>query len=260
MAGLLYKDFVSVGGEKIVMLFSCLTILYIALRLIFPGTTDAGMFLLSNEDGEMIHMMDAFFMVACGLFLVAECSILNGWIGKIVEGDDKNKIRGYLRALPLGKNDYIASKYVFIGISVYVFLSLSICWNLTANAFCRDGIIADAFTMLYSLLPVIACVILLSAAVEFPLFLTVGKSKALLIKTSIWLTLAYVVVGFLFFADLGWVFAHLNIARIMDWFRNNQFFVALMNILFPVISLLLYYLSYRITCYMVNRHRKHAGE
>ncbi|MGN0346680.1 MAG: ABC-2 transporter permease [Lachnospiraceae bacterium] len=260
MAGLLYKDFVSVGGKKIVMLFSFLTILYIALRLIFPGTTDMELFLLHNEDGEMIHMMDVFFLFACGLFLVAECSILNGWIGKTVEGDDKNKIQGYLCALPLEKNDYIASKYVFIGISVYIFLSLSICWSITANAFCRDGMLADAFTMLASALPVIACIILLSAAVEFPLFLTVGKSKALLIKTAIWLTLAYVVVGLLFFADMGWVFEHLSITRFMDWYKNNQFFVALMNILFPVVSLVLYYFSYRITCFLVIRQRQHTGE
>ena len=253
MAGLLYKDFVSVSGKKIVTILTCLTILFIALRMAFPGTADHAIFLVENEEGEIVNILDTFFVVGFGFLLIAICSILNGWVGKIVEGDDRNKIRGYLRSLPLEKNAYIASKYIFIGIGAYVFLSIAFSWNVAANAFCREGILSEVLSMLNALIPSVLYVVLLSAAIELPLFLTVGKGRAMLIKTAIWLVIAFLAIGFLFFGDLVWIEQHLNISVFLKWYQNHLFAVSLLNILFPVITLLLYYLSYRISCHFADR-------
>lgn len=253
MAGLLYKDFVSVSGKKIVTVLTCLTILFIVLRMVFPGTTEHALFLVENEEGEIVNILDVAFVVVVGCFLLAICSILNGWVGKLVEGDDRNKVRGYLRALPLEKNAYIASKYVFVGISAYVFLSVAISWTITANAFCREGIMSELLAMMNALIPSLLYIVLLSAAIELPLFLTIGKGRAMLIKTAIWLVLAFLVIGFLFFGDLVWIEQHLNIMVFLKWYQNHLFAVSLLNILFPVITLLLYYLSYCITCYFAGR-------
>lgn len=253
MAGLLYKDFVSVSGKKIVTILTCLTILFIALRMVFPGTADHAIFLVENEEGEIVNILDTFFVVGFGFLLIAICSILNGWVGKIVEGDDRNKIRGYLCSLPLEKNAYIASKYIFIGIGAYVFLSIAFSWNVAANAFCREGILSEVLSMLNALIPSVLYVVLLSAAVELPLFLTVGKGRAMLIKTAIWLVIAFLAIGFLLFGDLVWIEQHLNISVFLKWYQNHLFAVSLLNILFPVITLLLYYLSYRISCYFADR-------
>lgn len=254
MAGLLYKDFVSVGGKKVVTILSCLTILFIVLRMVFPGTADSAIFLVINGEGEsIIHLLDICFATVSGVFLVSACGILNGWTGKIVEGDDRNKIRGYLRALPLEKNAYIASKYVFIGIGAYVFLSLALCWNIAANALCREGIMTEMLYMMNALILSFVCITLLSAAIELPLFLTIGKSSAMLIKTAIWMVIAFIVIGFCFFGDMVWFEQHFELLVFLEWYQNHLFAVALLNILFPVITLLLYYLSYRITCYFVNR-------
>lgn len=253
MAGLLYKDFVSVSGKKMVTIFTCLTILFIALRMVFPGTADHAFFLVESEEGEIVNILDTFFVVGFGFLLIAICSILNGWVGKIVEGDDKNKVRGYLSALPLEKNAYIASKYVFIGIGAYVFMSITFSWNIAANAFCREGILTEVLSMLNALIPSVLYVVLLSAAIELPLFLTVGKGRAMLIKTAIWLVIAFLAIGFLFFGDLVWIEQHLNISVFLKWYQNHLFAVSLLNILFPVITLLLYYLSYRISCHFADR-------
>lgn len=254
MAGLLYKDFVSVSGKKIVTIFTCLTILFIVLRLAFPGTADNVLFLVENEEGEIINMVDTFFVVGFGSFLIGVCSILNGWVGKIVEGDDRNKVRGYLRSLPLEKNAYIASKYVFIGISAYVFMSIALSWNITANALCREGILSEVLSMMNALIPSVIYVVLLSAAIELPLFLTMGKGRAMLIKTAIWLVIAFLAIGFLFFGDLVWIEQHLDISIFLKWYQNHLFAVSLLNILFPFITLLLYYVSYRIACHFAGRN------
>lgn len=253
MAGLLYKDFVSIGGKKLVALLSGLTVLFTVLRIAFPGTTDASFFLVENEDGELINILDTFFILGFGVFLIFLCSLLNGWVKKLVEGDEKTKIRGYLQALPLGRQTYIASKYVFLFASAYVFLSIAMCWNIIANAFCRKGVLSDALTMLNALVPSVIYVMLLSAALELPLFLTIGRARAMYIKTAIWLVIAFVLIGFLFFGDLEWISQHVNVFAFVRWYQNHQFAIALVNILFPVITLLLYALSYRITCHFMER-------
>lgn len=253
MAGLLYKDFVSVSGKKMVTILTCLTILFIVLRLVFPGTADHAIFLVESEEGEIINVLDTFFVAGAYLFLVSVCLLLNGWVGKIVEGDDKNKVRGYLRALPLEKNAYIASKYVFIGICAYVFMSIAFSWGVAANALCREGIMSEVLSMLNALVPSVIYVVLLSAAIELPLFLTMGKGRAMLIKTAIWLVIAFGAIGFLFFGDLVWIEQHFNIWVFLNWYQNHLFAVSLLNILFPVITLLLYYLSYRIACHFAGR-------
>ena len=41
MAGLLYKDFVGIKGKITVILFSLATIIFMVVRIIFPGVTDS---------------------------------------------------------------------------------------------------------------------------------------------------------------------------------------------------------------------------
>lgn len=204
MAGLLYKDFVSVSGKKFLGIIIGLTAVFTVLRIAFPGTADSMFFMVGTEEGETVNLFDYLFPGSFAVLLISVFGIINSWVGKIVEGDDKNKIRGYLSALPLEKNTYVASKYIFIGISAYVFMSVAIIWETVANGFCRKGMISDTLSAIGALIPSVMCLVLLSAAIELPMFLTLGKSKAMLIKTAI-------------------------------------------------ITLMLYYLSYRIACYFTGR-------
>ncbi|MGN0161048.1 MAG: ABC-2 transporter permease [Lachnospiraceae bacterium] len=253
MAGLLYKDFVSVSGKKILIIIICLTIAFIGLRMAFPGNLDNALFMAETEEGEMINILDLFFITGLGSFLIFIFSIINGWVGKIVDGDDKNKIRGYLNALPLEKNAYWASKYIFIGITAYVLMSIAMSWDIAANAFCREGMFSDVLSMIGAMIPSVIYIVLLSAAIELPMFLIFGKNKAMLIKIAIIMTLAFFVIGFLLFGDFVWIEQHLNISVLLKWYEDHLFAVSLLNILFPVITLILYYLSYRITCHFAGR-------
>lgn len=256
MAGLLYKDFISVSGKKILTIIICLTIVFIGLRMALPGTADTFLFMAENEDGKMISLVDTIFLACVCFFLIFAFCIINGWVGKVVESDDKNKIRGYLRALPLEKNAYLASKYIFIGIAAYVLMSVTLIWEITANAFCRDGMMTEALSMISAMIPSFIYLALISAAIELPMFLIFGKNKAMLIKIAIILTFAFVVIGFLFFGDLEWVEQHFNLFELLRWYQNHLFAISLLNIMFPVITLVLYYLSYRITCRFAGRKTK----
>lgn len=256
MGGLLYKDFVSVNRIKKVKLtwiLTALTALFIVLRMAFPGTSDIEYFLAENENGEIVNILDTFFFIAMGLFIVGTLGLINGWTAKITEADDKNKIREYICALPLEKNAYIASKYLFIAISTYVFISVSYIWNIACLAFCRKGMMTDMVQLVGGFIVVFACIALLLAAIELPLFILFGKEKAMLIKAAFLMLIAFAFLGFLLFSDLAWFGEHFDITVFVKWYETYKIETAVTILLSPVLILTLYYGSYRLTCHFAEQ-------
>lgn len=253
MGGLLYKDFVSINGKKLVWILIMGTVLFFGLRAAFPGTMNQEAFLTMTEDGQEMNLLDYLFFSIFACCIIGILGLMNGWVAKIVDGDTKNKIRGYISSLPLEKNAYIASKYLFIAISAYVFLSFEMMWGVICNAFCREGVSSELMAAICSFIPPLICLVLLSAAIELPLFILLGVQKAKLVKIAVVMGIGFVVVGFLFFGDLNWLSENLSILVFMKWYETHTFEVAFLTILSPVITLALYYVSYRITCFFSNR-------
>lgn len=256
MGGLLYKDFVSVNRinkVKLTWILAALTILYIGLRIAFPGTADMEMFLAETEEGEIVNIIDTFFFIALGLFIVGTLEIMNGWVARLVETDDKNKIRGYISALPLDKNAYIASKYIFMAVSTYVFMSIYYIWCISCLAFCREGIMTDIVGIMGSMIPVFASFILLLAAIELPLFILLGKEKAMLIKVAFIMLIAFAIIGFVLFGDLLWFEEHIDIIAFSKWYKAHLIESTLAVMMSPALVLAFYYGSYRITCHFANK-------
>lgn len=259
MGGLLYKDFISVNRinkVKLTWILAALTILYIGLRIAFPGTADIEMFLVKSEEGEIVNLIDTFFFTALGLFIFATLTLMNDWAAKLVETDDKNKIRGYISALPLDKNAYIASKYIFMAVSAYVFMSIYYIWYISCLAFCREGIMADNVQLLGGLIPEFVSLTLIIAAIELPLFILLGKERAMLIKTAFIMLIAFVFIGFMLFGDLMWIEEHIDIAALAKWYEAHIMEVAVVVLLSPVFVLAFYYGSYRITCHFAGKGDK----
>lgn len=260
MGGLLYKDFVSVNRInklKLTWLLTGLTILFIGLRIVFPGTADMETFLAENEEGEIVNLIDVFFFMALGLFIVSTLALMNGWVAKLVETDDKNKIRGYISALPLEKNAYIASKYIFMAVSAYVFMSIYYIWSISCLAFCREGIIADNVEIIGGfIIPIFTSFALLLTAIELPLFILFGKEKAMLIKVAFIMLIAFAFIGFVLFGDLLWIEQHINIIAFAKWYEAHMMEAALAVMLSPVLVLAFYYGSYRITCHFAAKEDK----
>ncbi len=256
MGGLLYKDFVSVNRihkVKLTWLLTGLTILFIGLRIALPGTADMEAFLAENEDGEIVNLLDTFFYMTLGLFIVGTLELMNGWVAKLVEMDDKNKIRGYISALPLEKNAYIASKYIFMAISAYVFMSIYYIWSISCLAFCREGIMTNMVEIIGGFIPVFTSFGLFLTAIELPLFILFGKEKAMLIKVAFFMLIAFAIIGFVLFGDLLWIEQHLDFAALMKWCEKYKMEVALTVMLSPIFVLAFYYGSYRITCHFAAK-------
>ena len=55
------------------------------------------------------------------------------------------------------------------------------------------------------------------------------------------------------FGDFTWLSAHFNIDSIMNFINTHQMVVVLIQGLSPVITIALYYGSYRVTCHFAGR-------
>lgn len=253
MGGLLYKDFVlvdRVGKLRVTWILTALTLVYIALRMAFPGTLENADFIITDAEGEAVNLIDAFFLVAFACQLIISLTLVSG--AKIMESDEKNKIKEYLSSMPIGKNTYVASKYIFIAAAAYVIFSMDYIWGVTCVAFCRGGQLQDMAITLTSFVMTAVFIVLLLATFEIPLYIYFGKEKAMRIRVMFWMLIAFAAIGFVMFGDITAV-SNLSLFVIMEWVEKHNTGVVIFQNMAPVIVLILYYLSYRFSGYLYHK-------
>lgn len=253
MAGLLYKDFVSVKGKKVVIIFGILTVLFLILRMVFPGNAldiEQG-FMIENASGELTYMTEGeardSLMVLIPLILIAACITLpTKWTMDICKNDEMTKTMQFVKSLPLEKNTYIASKYIFIGIAVYVLYSMECVWVIIYNGMAGDNSGMQLMMAVAQFLNVFAGMSIVLAAIELPFFITVGVKKGELIKITLLEILSLLVIAYMFFGNLN-VLENFDIMNFVIWCQENMVVIDLISIVTTPLVLLLYYISYRVT-------------
>lgn len=252
MAGLLYKDFVGIKGKMLIIIFGVLTVIFLALRMIFPGNVDGITAVMAeNAPGQMSYMsvgdLRDSFIVLIPLIFIAVCIVLpTKWTMDICKNDEKNKTMQFVQALPLEKNTYIASKYIFIGAAVYVLYSLENILIVMFKSVAGDNASTKLMMAVGSFLTVFAGISMILAAIELPFFITVGVKKGALIKTMLLELIGLFVVAYVFFGDLD-IFENFDIMNFVNWCQENVFAMSLISIISIPVVLLIYYLSYRLT-------------
>lgn len=236
MAGLLYKDFAAVRGKRVVLVLSVLTVLYVFLRMIFSG---------NGHFGDWGIIFDGVAFLGEYSFLWLGSYYINSLGAKIIQSDEKNMIRSYLSSMPLKKETYVASKYIFVLITSYVVFSLYEIGHITCIACMGKTSIKNFSGLIAGFAVPFLCLVLLMSAIELPMFLLFGKAKTIMIKVGLVMFIAFLLLGYLLFGDLK-IFEHLDINTLLKWKEAHAFEITLLSILSPVITLGLYYLSYRI--------------
>lgn len=227
MGGLLYKDFAALRGKRLLLVLIILTFAYTILRINFPGAS------------EISGFMPTFFILDFG------CYFINTWSSKILVFDEKNKIRNYISSMPFSKKTYVASKYIFIAISTYVMLSFYMIWHVVNMAFMGESSIKEFTYLIAGFSIPFICMTLLISAIELPMFLALGKGKAMMVKVTISMIIGIVILGYILFGDLN-VFENFDIEFVIKWAESHEIELVLLSILSPVITMILYYCSYRI--------------
>ena len=253
MGGLLYKDFVSIKGKRVSITIIIIVLLFLLFRVIFPGNGYNEVFTAMTETGEMINIVDTFFVMSLPVFLYTFIMLVSLSFNKTISYDEKNKIRSYLFSLPVDKKKYVASKYVFVGILTYAYLSVYMILNVISAAYLGEieNIINLSNLCMALAIPGMSLALLMNA-VDIPLNLLLGRAKAVTFQTSFWLILGFAVVALFLFGDLT-VLDRWDLAKLVEWMDAHGFEVTLVSIVSPVISLLLFYVSYRITAFFYER-------
>ncbi len=255
MGGLLYKDFLSINGKKLVTVLSVFTVLLVIIRLIVAFADIPDSWLMENSEGEVISFFDCLVLMPAQMLPIMCIGFIAGWVPNVIQNDEKNKIHAYLSATPLSKRTYIAEKYVFIGICIYAALSVCVIWCIISMAFLQEGAVLDILMLISSFLIELFSLALIGASIEFPVFIAFGKEKGQMIKTGILEILAWFAVAYLFFGNLD-VFEKFDFNRIIEWAKTHSFALMFMAVISPLITLTVYYFSYRISVSIYERKER----
>lgn len=245
MAGLLYKDFVAMRGKRFVLVITILTFVYIIFRMLFPGNSELEGFMIRNEDGETVNLIDSFFFIGEFYMLWFGCYFINTWGQKIITTDNKIKIRSYLLSMPFSKKNYVASKYIFVATFAYAIFSIYVIWHVVSLAFMGDSFNKDFSYFVTGFSIPLVCLTLFVTAIEMPMFLIWGKGKAMMVKVTIIMAIGIAAIGYVFFGNLN-VFEQLDIWLLIKWAEAHEIELTLLSVLSPMFTILFYYLSYRI--------------
>lgn len=268
----------------VLILIAC-TFAFLVLRFLFPGNVDSDVHgiagvnadtvistdrtesaaavtsfgMVEDEAGELVELTvgelrDSLLIMLPLLFIVAGLSLIPTWTAAICRHDETNRTRQYIAALPLAKNAYITSKYLFIGIAVYLLFSLDSIWIIIFNSMAGNNNSTECLKILSQFLMAFCGLILVLAAIELPFFITFGVKKGMLVKTALIESAVFMGMAYLLFGNLE-IFTNFDINVFMNWCEEHLMIAMLISILSPIAELFLFWLSYRITC-RINQDRE----
>lgn len=84
------------------------------------------------------------------------------------------------------------------------------------------------------------------------MYFLLGKAKSTMIRVCFWMLVAFFAIGYLLFGDMK-VLSSWDFGVLIRWLEAHNFELVLLSVLSPMISLGLYYVSYRITVHCYER-------
>lgn len=254
MAGLLYKDFASVKWKLQAIVVAVLTIVLLALRVGAAIATGRG----ASEDTIMMFQLVPAIYLPC--YYLMFTYYINSFPAKIIEDEKKNKINDYLGSLPISDESYVLSKYLFVLILVYISFSCETIWNVIIMSFADSSneilsSASDFVTVMTSVCFPLALFCLVMAAIELPMIFMLGTVKMQAIKNVGMEIMGVAVFAFLLFADLDWFNEHFSIEALAIWMEKYAFEITVADVVSIFFVLGFFYLSYRLTCKMVNKRK-----
>lgn len=252
MGGLLYKDFMSVDGKRTTVSWLTVTVILIALRIIAFSLGNSPEFIGRNEAGEEINILDVFFATIPALYLIIIAAYINMFGIKMGSADKKNKIMNYMGSMPFSINTYVASKYIFVLVSSFVFFNLYNIVSVVMKALCRDESMINLILSFDSMSLGIIMIGVFITTIELPFFLLFDTEIANMVITGVTIVIALLVVGYFFFGDITYL-EEFDFEAIIGFVEKYGEIIAVVSSISIVVEFLLCYLSYRITCHFMKK-------
>lgn len=237
MVGLLYKDFLAVKGRLYILFISLGMLLYFLMRIA-----------LLHVDGIDLIMLSQYFGL-CGilfLFLVNQIEV------GMISADEGRRQKNYYLGLPISKQQYVASKYVFLLIGFYVVLSVLLVFGYISRIGCKDETVEGNLYQLMTLVPTLACTMLFIPSIELPFYIGFGSKKGAQIKNGLLIALFFFIIVYMMFGNLD-IIDQISVMKLLDYLTEHPDILLVCQVFLPYCSLGLYYLSYRISCLLFLR-------
>ena len=252
MAGLLYKDFISIKGKQLTITYMVIFAVIIIMRLLLP------LVFLQIENDNDIEMADMladglYWSAGMLLFFMIFGTVTSGWPAKLVEDDKtRGKVIDYYSSLPVKKNQYIASHYIFIGIMAYAVFSFTIIWYIVGSSLSKAEMFASLWSVTFPLVLSYVLFGIVCAAIDLGSFISLGTSKGKVVKIAMFMLLGTAVLWFVFFGDVESI-KNMDMKMFVNWMVAHQFELSLVEVIGPFVALAVYYLSYRISCHFCDK-------
>ena len=240
MFGLLYKDFVTMKKD---ILISLAGMLFFSFPLFIPWNTmmeqnggEAG--LITGEN--MAFMILPLFVYLCVYIMISQVQ------ASIFAGDERKVWSSYIQSTPLGANGQVLSKY-------YLTLALSfvgVIWGTICDIISSlvNGVQGSA-GMIYI---AFFFVQIFLRSFEIPFLVRFGQKHGKTYKILSMVVVIFVVTVYMLFGPLPKFVSLEETVELVIQFMDNpklQSSVLLGIVsLFPYVTMLLYYLSYKLSC------------
>ncbi len=243
MRGLLYKEYMAIGGRSMILGGVLLSILEIVFCIVTCFNAGAEVLLV------LYTPMFFFSGVSCVMLLMS----------KLFRTDSAKNCRNYLLTMPIDKKEYIASKYIFYLIIAYAVLSWGILLSMIGLTALKSEAFVQMVAMLQLIAPIVICLLLIAAALAFPLYFLFGKKKGDIVFHTISVSLALVFLVWFLFGDIS-VLVGVELEEKIDKMMEYSWVFILLNALFPIVTGVIYYLSYRLTASIFIRKEREYDE
>lgn len=230
MLGLLYKDFIAVKGKIYIYIMSVLTVLIIISKVLI-------------KDIEYDVLLIGLIIWAA---LILYCVIFTKLELELLDSDEGRRRKQYYMSMPLSKETYVASKYLFLLITVYVIMSVVMFWIYISLCNSKESIAINTMTSILSALPSITCVYMIIPTIEMPFYIGFGTKKGMLIRTSIFCIIFFIVLVYIMFGDLS-IIDKINVVAIIEYLKKHKEVALVLETFIPIVFSILYYVSYRLS-------------
>lgn len=236
MLGLLYKDYIAVKGKYFLLALFGQFLLVFVLRV-----------MVVDEVIDMIFP-PLVFMVLCVFAAVIpfifELSVM--------KADEGRKQKQYFLSLPVSRRQYTASKYLFLAIAFYIIQSVASFEFLVCQVNMKSDQMKASMSSVQMLVPSFIAICMIVCALELPFFVGMGVKKGMVAKESIFFMLFFLVIAYFMFGDLS-IVEEANLISLIDYFMNHPEISLTVQVLLPVGSILLFYVSYLISARIFER-------
>ena len=170
---------------------------------------------------------------------------MTAWPTKLVEDDKtRGRVIDYYSSLPVKKNQYIASHYVFIGIMAYVIFSFTAIWYVVGSSLSNSEKFSPLWSVTLPTILAIVCFGIVCAAIDLGSYISLGTSKGKVVRIAMFMILGTVILWYILFGDV----VNVDTEMIVNWMMAHQFELSLFEMVGPFAAVGIYYLSYRISC------------